>query len=427
MVYFAKFAILASHKLRKIKNLFTFHFIYQVMIQLSDRINNLSESETLAMSRMSRELKAEGHDVINLSVGEPDFFTPDNVKEAAKKAIEDNYSFYTPVNGYQDLRESICKKLERDNQLKYTPDQIVVSTGAKQAIANAVLCLVNPGDEVIIPAPYWVSYREIVRMSEGKEVYVSAGIENDFKITPEQLENAITDKTRLFIFSSPCNPTGSVYTRQELKGLAEVFEKHPQVIIISDEIYEHILFDGKHESIAQFDAVKDRVILINGVSKGFAMTGWRVGYLAADAAIAKACNKLQGQFTSGTCSIAQKAAMEAMLTLPEATHHMLEKFRERRDLVLDLMKDVPGTQTNVPKGAFYLFVNIRSYFGKSDGDQVVANAADLCMYLLRKAHIAMVPGSAFGDDDCVRFSYATSNDLLVEAVERMKKALALLK
>ncbi len=397
------------------------------MITLSDRINNLSESETLAMSRMSRELKAEGHDVINLSVGEPDFFTPDAVKEAGKKAIDDNYSFYTPVNGYQDLREAICHKLERDNKLSYTPDQIVVSTGAKHSIANTVLCLVNPGDEVVIPTPYWVSYREIVKMAEGKAVYVKAGIENNFKITPDQLEEAITDKTTMFIFSSPCNPTGSVYSKEELKALAEVFAKYPNVFIISDEIYEHINFGGKHESIAQFEAIRDRVILVNGVSKGFAMTGWRIVYIAAHPEIAKACNKLQGQFTSGTCSIAQRAALNAMQADPSTTHEMLEKFRERRDLVLKLLEGVPGTKTNEPQGAFYVFINVKSYFGKSDGEKTIKDAFDFCMYLLKKAHIALVPGSAFGDDECVRFSYATSNDLLEEAVARMQKSLAELK
>ncbi len=393
------------------------------MIHLSDRITRLSESETLAMSRMSRELKAEGHDVINLSVGEPDFFTPDSVKMAATQAIQDNYSFYTPVNGYQDLREAICEKLLRDNALTYKPDQIVVSTGAKQAIANAVLCLVDPGDEVVIPTPYWVSYREIVKMAEAEAVYVKAGIDNDFKITPQQLEAAITENTRMFIFSSPCNPTGSVYSKSELKALAEVFARHPKVFIIADEIYEHINFDGKHESIAQFEEIKDRVILVNGVSKGFAMTGWRLGYLAAHPEVAKACTKLQGQFTSGTCSISQRAALEAMKTDPEITRGMLEKFRERRDLVINLLKDVPGTTTNTPKGAFYLFINVKSYFGKSDGDLKIKDASDFCMYLLKKAHIALVPGSAFGDDECVRFSYATSNDLLTEAVDRMKNAL----
>jgi len=387
----------------------------------------LSESETLAMSRMSRELKAEGHDVINLSVGEPDFFTPDAVKEAGKKAIDENYSFYTPVNGYQDLREAICHKLERDNKLSYTPDQIVVSTGAKHSIANTVLCLVNPGDEVVIPTPYWVSYREIVKMAEGKAIYVKAGIENNFKITPDQLDEALTDKTSVFIFSSPCNPTGSVYSKEELKALAEVFAKYPNVYIISDEIYEHINFGGKHESIAQFEAIRERVILVNGVSKGFAMTGWRIGYIAAHPEIAKACNKLQGQFTSGTCSIAQRAALKAMQADPSTTHSMLEKFRERRDLVLKLLEEVPGTKTNEPQGAFYVFINVKSYFGKSDGEKTIKDAFDFCMYLLKKAHIALVPGSAFGDDECVRFSYATSNDLLEEAVARMKKSLAELK
>ncbi len=397
------------------------------MIHLSDRINRLSESETLAMSRMSRELKAEGHDVINLSVGEPDFNTPDKLKEAGKQAIDDNFSFYTPVNGYQDLREAICKKLMRDNKLEYKPAQIVVSTGAKQSIANAMLCLVNPGDEVIVPAPYWVSYKEIVKMAEGTAVYVNAGIENDFKITADQLESAITEKTKAFIFSSPCNPTGSVYSRDELEALAKVFEKHPNIFIISDEIYEHIIFKGQHESIAQFAAIKDRVVLVNGVSKGFAMTGWRVGYMAAHPDIAAACNKLQGQVTSGTCSIAQRATLAAMETDPATTQVMLEKFRERRDLVISLLKEIPGIACNTPAGAFYLFINIKSYLGKSDGDNVISTDGDLCMYLLRKAHIALVPGSAFGDGECIRFSYATANELLIEAVDRMKKALAKLK
>lgn len=397
------------------------------MIHLSDRINRLSESETLAMSRMSRELKAEGHDVINLSVGEPDFNTPDKLKEAGKQAIDDNFSFYTPVNGYLDLREAICKKLKRDNNLEYKPTQIVVSTGAKQSIANAMLCLVNPGDEVIVPAPYWVSYKEIVKMAEGTAVYVNAGIDNDFKITADQLESAITDKTKAFIFSSPCNPTGSVYSRDELEALAKVFEKHPNIFIISDEIYEHIIFEGKHESIAQFASIKERVVLVNGVSKGFAMTGWRVGYMAANPEIAAACNKLQGQVTSGTCSIAQRATLAAMETDPATTHVMLKKFRERRDLVISLLKEIPGIACNTPAGAFYLFINIKSYLGKSDVDKVISTDGDLCMYLLRKAHIALVPGSAFGDGECIRFSYATSNELLVEAVDRMKKALAVLK
>ncbi len=397
------------------------------MIRLSERINRLAESETLAMSGMSRELKAEGHDVINLSVGEPDFFTPVNIKESARQAIHDNYSFYPPVNGYADLREAICRKLLRDNKLTYSPGQILVSTGAKQAIANAMLCMVNPDDEVIVPSPYWVSYREIVKMAEAKPVYIKAGIENDFKITASQLEQAITPKTTMFIFSSPCNPTGSVYSHGELRALADVFARHPDIFIISDEIYEHINFGGQHESIAQFDSIKDRVILVNGVSKGFAMTGWRLGYLAAHADIAKACAKLQGQVTSGACSVAQRAALEAMETDPGETKHMLDKFRERRDLVISMLKDIPGTATNTPQGAFYLFINVKEYFGKSYQQQLIKDATDFCMYLLKTAHIAMVPGSAFGDDECVRLSYATSDDLLIEALKRMKKALSHLK
>jgi aspartate aminotransferase len=397
------------------------------MIALSNRITQLSESETLAMARKSRELKAQGFDVINLSLGEPDFFTPDYVKEAAKTAIDENYSFYTPVNGYLELRQSICNKLKRDNHLEFIPDQIVVTTGAKQALINALLCLVNPGEEVIIAAPYWVSYRDMVKLAEGEAVYVNAGIENDFKITPEQLEAAITPNTRMFMFSSPCNPTGSVYSREELKALAAVFERHPHVYILSDEIYEHINFSGKHESIAQFDSVRERVIIINGVSKGFAMTGWRVGYLAAHLDIAKACTKLQGQFTSGTNSIAQRATIAAMDADPANTYLMLEKFRERRDLVLDLMKDIPGVITNKPEGAFYVFPNVKDYFGKTDGETRVENAPDLCMYLLNKAQVALVPGDAFGDPECIRFSYATSNELLIEAIKRMQKALAELK
>ncbi len=397
------------------------------MITLSDRINRLTESETLAMARKSRELKALGHDVINLSLGEPDFFTPDRIKEAAKNAIDQNYSFYTPVNGYLDLRQEISGKLKRDNGLDYDAEHIVVSTGGKQAIANTVMCLVNPGDEVIIPTPYWVSYKQIVNMADGKEIYLEAGIENNFKITPVQLENAITANTRLFMFSSPCNPTGSVYNKEELRALADVFNRYPHVYILSDEIYEHINFSGKHESIAQFPEIKDRVILVNGVSKGFAMTGWRVGYLAANAEIAKACSKLQGQFTSGTCSIAQRAALEAMQMDPEETKGMLEKFRQRRDLVLSLLKDIPGLQTNQPNGAFYLFPDVSAYFGKSDGETTIKNAPDLCMFILNKVHVALVPGDAFGSPNCLRFSYATSQDLLIEAVDRIKKALQTLK
>lgn len=394
---------------------------------LSDRINRLAESETLAMARKSRELKALGHEVINLSIGEPDFFTPDNIKKAAKVAIDNNATFYTPVNGNLDLRQAICEKLMRDNGLNYHPDQIVVSTGAKQSIANAMMCLANPGDEVIVPAPYWVSYREIVKMAEAKAVVVKAGIEQDYKITPQQLEAAITPRSKVFIFSSPCNPSGSVYTYDELKELAKVFARHPGLFIISDEIYELINFTGAHASLAQFKEIHDRVLLVNGVSKGFAMTGWRIGYLAARKEIAQACTKFQGQVTSGTCSIAQKAALEAMKTDPATSRPMLEKFLERRDLMIDMLKDIPGLQTNEPQGAFYLFPNIRSYFGKSDGTNTISNADDLSMYLLNKVYVAVVPGDAFGDPDCIRLSYATSNELLIEAVERIKSALAALK
>ncbi|NLF42217.1 MAG: pyridoxal phosphate-dependent aminotransferase [Bacteroidales bacterium] len=395
---------------------------------LSERINQLSESETLAMSRMSRELKAKGHDVLNLSLGEPDFFTPDFVKDAAKKAIDQNFSFYSPVNGYQDLREAICLKLKRDNKLSYTPEQIVVSTGAKQSLANAILCLADPGDEVIIPSPYWVSYKEIVKMTQAKQVYITAGIENDFKITAAQLEAAITPKTKLFIFSSPCNPSGSVYTKEELKALATVFAKHPNIIILSDEIYEFINFQGKHESIAQFPEIFDRVVVINGVSKGYAMTGWRIGYIAtANTEIAKACTKLQGQITSGTNSIAQKAATTALLADPSGINFMVEKFKERRDLMLNLLKDVPGIKVNVPQGAFYIFFNAKSYFGKSDGNNLIKDANDLCMYLLNTVYVALVPGGAFGDPDCLRISYATSNEVLTESVRRIKEGLSRLK
>lgn len=398
-----------------------------MMIPLADRINRLAESETLAMARKSRELKALGHQVINLSIGEPDFFTPDNVKRAAKDAIDNNASFYTPVNGNLDLREAICQKLKRDNGLDYKADQIVVSTGAKQSIANAVLCLANPGDDVIVPAPFWVSYREIVKMADANEVLIHAGIDQDYKITPGQLEKAITPATKLFIFSSPCNPTGSVYSHEELKELAAVFSRHPHVFIISDEIYERINFLGTHSSLAAFDDIRERVILINGVSKGFAMTGWRIGYMAAHREIAQACTKLQGQVTSGTSSISQHAALEAMLTDPAQTLPMLEKFRERRDLMIRLLGDIPGLITNEPQGAFYLFPNVRYYFGKSYGDATIGNAADLSMYLLNTVYVATVPGDAFGDPDCIRLSYATSNELLVEAVSRIKQALESLK
>ena len=400
------------------------------MITLSERISRLSESETLAMTRRSRELKEQGHDVINLSIGQPDFFTPDFIKDAAKKAIDENFSFYTPVSGYPELRKAICHKLKRDNQLDYTPDQIVVSTGAKQALANVMLSLVNPGDEVLVPAPYWVSYREIVKLAEGTMVNINAGVETDFKITPEQLQQAITPKSKVFIFSSPCNPTGSVYSRAELKALAEVFKQHPEIYIISDEIYELINFDGQHCSIASFDEIKERVIVVNGVSKGFAMTGWRLGYCAAAREIAAACDKIQGQITSGTCSITQQAAIAAMMIDPaqsQEVKNMVNTFKKRRDLLLGLMAEIPGLRTNMPQGAFYIFPDVTAYFGKSFGKMIINTGTDLCNYLLDHAYIALVSGEAFGNPDCIRISYATSNEELIEAAHRMKKALAELK
>ena len=400
------------------------------MITLANRIQYLAESETLAMSRKSRELKAEGHDVINLSLGEPDFFTPDYIKNAAKAGIDQNFTFYSPVAGYEDLRKAICVKLKRDNNLDYDPNQIVVSTGAKQSIANVMLSLINPGDEVLVPAPYWVSYKEIIKVAEGKAVFIPASIENNFKVTPQQLEAAITPKTRMLIYSSPCNPTGSVYTREELKGIAEVIFKYPEITIIADEIYEHINFVGKHESICQFDFIKDRVVLINGVSKGYAMTGWRIGFIAAPLAIAKACDKLQGQFTSGASSIAQRAALTAFITEPSSTSDMAimqKAFRERRDLMLKLLAEIPGIKLNHPDGAFYIFPDISWYFGKSDGTITIKNANDLCMYLLNKVFVALVPGDAFGDPNCLRFSYATSTDKLTEAARRIKAVLGELK
>lgn len=397
------------------------------MTTLANRIQYLAESETLAMSRKSRELKAEGHDVINLSLGEPDFNTPDYIKDAAKEGIDQNFTFYPPVAGYEDLRKAICIKLKRDNNLDYECNQIVVSTGAKQSIANVMLSLVNPGDEVLVPAPYWVSYKEIVKVAEGKSIFIPASIENNFKITPAQLEAAITPRTKVMIYSSPCNPTGSVYTREELKGIAEVMVKYPEITIIADEIYEHINFVGKHESICQFDFIKNQVVLINGVSKGYAMTGWRIGFIAAPIAIAKACDKLQGQFTSAASSIAQRAALKAFATAPDATPDMKimqQAFRERRDLMLQLLAEIPGMKLNHPDGAFYIFPDISWYFGKSDGKTSIQNSNDLCMYLLNKVFVALVPGDAFGDPNCIRFSYATSKDKLTEAVRRIKTALS---
>lgn len=374
------------------------------------------------MARKSRDLKAAGVDVISLSLGEPDFATPDAVKQAAINAINENFSYYTHVSGYLELRQAICKKFKRDNNLDYTPDDIVVSTGAKQSIANAVLCLINPGDEVLIPAPYWVSYLEILKLAGGVPVIINTDIDNDFKVTAAQIEKHITPKTRMMIFSTPCNPTGSVYSKAELKAIADVVAKHEELYIISDEIYEHINFVGGHESMAQFDFIKDRVITINGVSKGFAMTGWRGGILAAPRWIAQACDKMQGQFTSATCSITQKAMHAAMELPAETTHSMRDAFLKRRDLVLGLMKDIPGFKTNTPQGAFYVYPEVSALFGKSYNGHTINNATDLSMYLLDEGHVALVPGAAFGDDTYIRFSYATSEDKLIESLRRIKAA-----
>ncbi len=398
------------------------------MTHLSDRINKISESQTIAMARKSRELKANGIDIISLSLGEPDFNTPDVIKEAAKKAIDDNFSYYTHVSGYLELREAICKKFKRDNGIDYSPDEIVVSTGAKQSIANAVLCIVNPGDEVIIPAPFWVSYLEILKLAEGKPVMIDTTIESDFKMSPEQLEKSITSKTRLIMLSTPCNPTGSVYNREELKALAQVIIKYPELYIISDEIYEHINFIGGHQSFAQFDFIKERVITINGVSKGFAMTGWRGGIMAAPKWIAQACDKIQGQFTSATSSITQKAMHKAMeLDFDTYIKPMRDAFLKRRDLVLSLMSEIPGLKTNVPQGAFYVYPEVSYYFGKKYKDYLILNATDLTLYLLDEGHLALVPGAAFGEDRYIRFSYATNEENLIEALKRMKDALSKLK
>jgi len=397
------------------------------MAHLSDRINLISESQTIAMARKSRELMAQGIDIISLSLGEPDFATPDVIKQAAIKAINDNFTYYTHVSGYVELRQAIAKKFKRDNNLDYTADDIVVSTGAKQSIANAVLCTINPGDEVIIPAPFWVSYLEILKLAGGVPIIIDTTIENDFKITAEELKAHITPKTRMMMFSTPCNPTGSVYSKQELRAIADVVKQHDELYIMSDEIYEHINFVGGHESMAQFPDIKDRVITINGVSKGFAMTGWRGGIMAAPKWIAQACDKMQGQFTSGTCSITQKAMHAAMELPAESTHYMRDEFKKRRDLVLLLMKDIPGFKTNVPDGAFYVYPEVSALFGKSYNGFTINNATDLSMFLLDVAYVALVPGAAFGDDKYIRFSYATSEDKLIEALKRMKEAIEKLK
>lgn len=379
------------------------------------------------MSQKSNELKAQGIDVINLSVGEPDFYTPGHIKEAAKKAIDDNFSFYSPVPGYMDLRKAIVAKLKNENGLDYTPDQIIVSNGAKQSVCNVLMSIIGPGDEVIVPAPYWVSYVEMVKLAEGTNVIVTAGIDQDFKITPAQLEAAVTPKTKALILCSPSNPTGSVYSREELAGLAEVIARHPNIIVIADEIYEHINYVGAHQSIAQFPEIKDRVVVVNGVSKAYAMTGWRIGFIAAPLWIAKACNKLQGQYTSGASSIAQKAAVAAFSGDQTCVEEMRKAFLRRRDLVIQLCKEIPGIKLNVPQGAFYLFPEVSSYYGKSAGDRRINDAGDLAMYLLEVGHVATVGGKAFGAPECLRFSYATSDENLIEAMRRIKEALAALK
>ena len=397
------------------------------MEHVSARLASLSPSETLAMSQKSQELKAQGFNVINLSVGEPDFFTPEHIKEAGKKAIDDNFSFYSPVPGFMDLRKAISDKLKRENDLDYTPEQVIVSGGAKQSVCNTLLCVVGPGDEVIIPTPARVSYVEMVKLAEGTNVLINAGIEQNFKITPAQLEAAITDKTKAIILCTPSNPTGSVYSKEELKGLADVLAKYPKITIISDEIYEHINYVGKHESIAQFENVRERVVIVNGVSKAYAMTGWRIGFIAAPLWIAKACNKLQGQYTSGACSIAQKAAVAAYNGPQECVAEMREAFDRRRNLVIGLAKEIPGFKVNVPDGAFYLFPDVSELLGKSFEGKVIKDASDLAMFLLEKALVATVGGNAFGAPECLRLSYATSDENLVEAMARIKEAVSFLK
>ena len=397
------------------------------MAQLSDRLNRLAPSATLAMSQKSSEMKAQGIDVINMSVGEPDFNTPENIKEAAKKAIDDNFSRYSPVPGYPDLRKAIVAKLKNENGLDYTVNEVIVGTGGKQGICNVILALVNPGDEVIIPAPYWVSYPQMAKLAGGVPVIVNAGFDQDFKMTPEQLEAAITPKTKMLILCSPSNPTGSVYTKEELAGLAEVIKRHDDLFVLADEIYEHINYVGHHESIAQFPGMKERSIIVNGVSKAYAMTGWRIGFLAGPEWIIKGCNKLQGQYTSGTCSVSQKAA-EAAYTLDQsAVEEMRQAFERRRDLIVKLAKEVPGLEVNIPQGAFYLFPKCNSYFGKSNGNKTINNSTDFAMYLLEEAHVATVGGDAFGDPDCFRMSYATSDENIKEAIRRIKEALSKLK
>lgn len=397
------------------------------MAQLSDRLNRLAPSATLAMSQKSSEMKAQGIDVINMSVGEPDFNTPDHIKNAAKEAVDNNYSRYSPVPGYADLRKAIAAKLKRENNLEYNINEILVSNGAKQSVCNTVMALVNDGDEVIIPTPYWVSYPQMVKLAGGNPVFINAGFEQNFKITAQQLEDAITPKTRLLILCSPSNPTGSVYTKDELESLAEVIKSHEDLFVLADEIYEHINYTGRYESIAQFPGMKERSIIVNGVSKAYAMTGWRIGFIAAPEWIVKGCNKLQGQYTSGPCSVSQKAA-EAAYTLPQdCVEEMRKAFERRRNLIVELAKDIPGLEVNTPQGAFYLFPKCSSFYGKSDGKRTINNSTDFAMYLLEVGHVATVAGDAFGDPECFRMSYATSDEYIREAMSRIKDVLSRLK
>lgn len=397
------------------------------MTKLSSRLANMAASATIAMNQKSRDLQAQGIDVINLSVGEPDFKTPDHIKEAVKKAVDDNYSFYPPVAGFPDLRKAIVKKFKDENNLDYEPDQIVVCSGAKHCIVNVLLSIIDKGDEVIIPAPYWVSYAEQVKISEGVNVIIDTFIENGFKITPQQLEKAINPRTKVFLLCSPSNPTGGMYSKEELEDLAKVLAKHPEIIIIADEIYEHINFVGKHESIAQFSYLKDRVVLVNGVSKSYAMTGYRIGYFAAPVWIAKAVVKLQGQFTSGATAVAQIASIEALTGDQTCVKEMKDAFLRRRDLIISRLNAIKGVKCYVPEGAFYVFPDLSAYYGKSDGNNVIKDSSDLCMYLLEKGHIATVPGSAFGEDKCIRISFANSDENLTRAMDRLEKALSELK
>lgn len=394
---------------------------------LSSLLNRFAEPETLKMAKLARELRSTGIDIIDLSLGEPDFDTPQHIKDAAIKAINDNWSHYTPVPGFLDLREAVCEKLKRDNNLEYTAQNIVVSTGAKQCLANAILAIVDQNEEVIIPTPYWVTYSELVKIAGGKVVQIPTNVESGYKITAQQLKEAINENTKLFMFSSPCNPSGAVYSKEELQSLVEVFEQHSNIYIISDEIYEYINFVGAHESIASFDSIKERVILINGLSKGFAMTGWRLGYLAASLEVAKACEKLQGQYTSATCSITQKAAITALTTDTTPSQQMTIEFLRRKKRVMELIAEIPGLKCNNPDGAFYVFPDVSYYFGKSDGEEVIKNSADLSMYLLNKAHVSSVMGAAFGNDNCVRFSFANNISNIEKGWERIKTTLAKLK